>query len=151
MRIIDRLLNKNKLGNTDMARMSVYKQRELSVFEKYPDGIPLDVLETVDFSQYGAMLKADKLLPPSYDRKPCKVQIGDFFGTPRVILTFQSRTTGHKRYIGIFRYSVSYSRYIQDPIQVLEPNQDMAGVWLQFAENVMRSWEIDGSILEDGK
>ena len=41
---------------------------EPSFYEKYPDGLPLEVLNLIDFKYFGAKLKQEQLLSPSYDR-----------------------------------------------------------------------------------
>lgn len=143
MGLIDRLFNSKQeekiSDNEDLKKKEQVK--ELTFFEKYPDGLPLEVLELIDFKHFGAKLKQEQLLPPSYDRKPIKVEIGDFCGTPRVILTFKSKTSERYRLVGIFKYSVSYSVSMDKPITVLEVNPLMIGVWSKFAEQVMWAWE----------
>ena len=64
-----------------------------NVVNVYPNGLPKNVLEVIDYSKFGAMLKQEQLLPPSYDKKPIKVEIGDWCGYPRVFLTFKSKTS----------------------------------------------------------
>lgn len=115
--------------------------RELTFFEKYPDGLPLEILELIDFKHFGAKLKQEQLLPPSYNRNPIKVEIEDWCGYPRVFLTFKSKTSECYRIVGICRYSVSYSLRMDKPIKVLETNPPMIQVWRRFAENVMWAWE----------
>ena len=80
-----------------------------NVVNVYPNGLPKNVLEVIDYSKFGAMLKQEQLLPPSYDKKPIKVEIGDWCGYPRVFLTFKSKTSESFRIVGICRYSVAYS------------------------------------------
>ena len=140
MRCIDRLLRKNQLTDTFnpvKPRATSSQKQELTVFERYPDGLPLEVLQDIDYSKFGAMLKAERLLPPSYDRKPVKVQLGDFCGVPRVVLTFKSTTTDNKRYVGIYRYSVAYSEKINEPIAVMEVNPSMMNIWRGYVERII--------------
>ena len=107
----------------------------------YPDGLPLMVLEYIDYSKFGSMLKQEQLLPPSYDRRPIKVDIDEDYGKPRVILTFKSKTTDNCRMVSIFGYSVAYSEKINQPLTILEVNQMMSEVWRNFAEMIMYRWE----------
>ena len=107
----------------------------------YPDGLPLMVLEYIDYSKFGSMLKQEQLLPPSYDRRPIKVDIDEDYGKPRVILTFKSKTTDNCRLVSIFGYRVAYSEKINQPLTILEVNQRMSEVWRNFAEITMYRWE----------
>ena len=138
MRVIDRLLNKNKFRQVSISCAAGSNE---SVLTKYPDGLTMEILKDVDYSEFGAMLKAERLLPPSYDRTPRRVQLGDFCGIPRVVLVFKSKTTDNERYVGICRYSVSYSKRINEPITVMETDWKMASVWRSFAERVVSSIE----------
>lgn len=119
----------------------IEEQKELTFFEKYPDGLPIEVLKLIDFKHFGAILKQKQLLPPSYDRKPIKVEIEDWCGYPRVFLTFKSKTSESYRIVGICRYSVAYSLRMDEPIKVMETNPQMIPVWRKFVENVMWAWE----------
>ena len=112
-----------------------------NVVNVYPDGLPRNVLEAIDYKKFGAMLKQEQLLPPSYDKKPVKVEIGDWCGFPRVFLTFKSKTSESFRIVGICRYSVAYSTRMDKPIKVMETNPLMIPVWHRFAESVMWAWE----------
>ena len=107
----------------------------------YPDGLPLMVLEYIDYSKFGVMLKQERLLPPSYEAKPIKVEIDNNYGKPRVVLTFKSKTSESERLVGITGYMVSYERKINQPIRVMEVNPLMIAVWRRFAEYVMWKWE----------
>jgi len=112
-----------------------------SLAEKYPEGLPLNVLQIIDYKKFGAMLKKEQLLPPSYDRNPIKVEIDEKFGGPRVILTFKSETSDSERVVSIYGYTVAYSSKINTPITILEVNNFMSEVWREFAEHVMWSWD----------
>ena len=112
-----------------------------NVTNVYPNGLPKQVLEVIDYSKFGAMLKQEQLLPPSYDRKPIAVEIEEICGKPSVTLTFKSKTSESYRLVGICRYSVSYSTRMNKPIKVMELNPLMIPVWRRFAESVMWSWE----------
>ena len=107
----------------------------------YPDGVPLEVLKLIDFKYFGAMLKQEQLLPPSYDRKPVKVEFEDWCGYPRIFLTFKSKTSESYRLVGICRYSVAYSTRMDKPVKVMETNPLMIPIWRRFAERVMWAWE----------
>ena len=116
-------------------------KKDPSVMERYPDGLPLMVLEYIDYSKFGAMLKQEQLLPPSYDRRPIKVDIDEDYGKPRVILTFKSKTSDSWRMVSISGYCVTYSEKINQPITILEENQFISEVWRNFAERTMYLWE----------
>lgn len=123
------------------AKETKEQSRELTFFEKYPDGLPLEVLELIDFKHFGAILKQEQLLPPSYDRKPVKVEFEDWCGYPRIFLTFKSKTSESYRIVGICRYSVAYSTRMDKPVKVMETNPLMIPIWRRFAQNVMWAWE----------
>ncbi len=125
----------------DMPMTEIPLKYEPTVFQKYPDGLPLIVLEYIDYSKFGAMLKQERLLPPSYDRKPIKVEIDGVFDKPRVILTFKSKTSDSERMFSIYGYSVASSAKSRDSITIMEVKHLMAEVWQKFAEKVMWAWE----------
>ena len=112
-----------------------------NVTNLYPDGLPLMVLEYIDYSKFGVMLKQERLLPPSYEAKPIKVELDNNYGKPRVVLTFKSKTSDSERLVGITGYIVSYERKINQPIRIMEVNPLMIAVWRRFAEHVMWKWE----------
>lgn len=112
-----------------------------NVVNVYPNGLPKNVLEVIDYSKFGAMLKQEQLLPPSYDRKPINVEIEDVRGLPSVILTFKSKTSESYRLVGIYKYYVSYSIRMDKPIKMMEMNPLMIPLWRRFAESVMWKWE----------
>jgi len=112
-----------------------------NVVNVYPNGLPRNVLEVIDYTKFGAMLKQEQLLPPSYDRRPIKVEIEDWCGYPRVFLTFKSKTSESFRIVGICRYSVAYSIRMDKPVKVVETHPLMIPLWRRFAESVMWNWE----------
>ena len=117
-----------------------YKQ-EPTIFQKYPDGLPLDVVQLISFKNFGAMLKENNLLPPSYDKNPIKVEIDQIYGKPRVILTFKSKTSESLREVSIFGYSVASGKVNKDTLTILEVNYSMQEQWILFVENLMFDWE----------
>ena len=145
MRIIERLFKKKQAEKTEAKQelepLAKVLKKDQSVIGRYPDGLPLMVLEYLDYGKFGALLKQDQLLPPSYDRRPIKVDIDEDYGKPRVILTFKSKTSDSWRQVSISGYSVAYSEKINQPITILEVNSLMSEVWLEFAERTMYLWE----------
>lgn len=146
MELFDKLFKRNqqeKLEETkqEFESLASVLKKEPSVMEKYPDGLPLMVLEYIDYSKFGAMLKQEQLLPPSYDRRPIKVDIDEDYGKPRVILTFKSKTSDSWRMVSISGYSVAYSQKINQPITILEVNEQMSKIWYKFAGRTMYLWD----------
>lgn len=147
MGLLDKLRKRNKeekIGeintqlNEDIKKTSFF---EPSFYEKYPDGLPLEVLELIDYKHFGALLKQKQLLPPSYDRKPVKVEIDGVCDKPRVILTFKSTTSDSEREISIYGYTVASSSKKKDALTILEVNGYMIEEWYKFAERVMWNWD----------
>ncbi|MBO5954831.1 MAG: hypothetical protein J6Q13_02540 [Clostridia bacterium] len=112
-----------------------------NVVDVYPDGVPLEVLKLIEFKYFGAMLKQEYLLPPSYDRNPVKVKIDQVLDKPRVVLTFQSTTNKRERTVSIYGYSVAYSINRPHSLKSMEIHPLMIGVWRRFAGSVMWAWE----------
>ena len=112
-----------------------------NIVDVYPKGLPRNVLEIIDYSKFGAMLKRERLLAPSYDRRPINVEIDNRYGSPRVILTFKSTKSENVRFVSIMGFSVSYSKKINTELTILEVNLEMMEVWCEFAERVMWAWE----------
>lgn len=109
-----------------------------NVVDIYPDGLPLYVMQVIDYKKFGAMLKQEQLLPPSYDKRPNEVKIDTDLGIPILRLTFKSKTSNSYRIIGISRYYVSCARN-GDTVHKIDPL--MIAVWRRFAEYVMWKWE----------
>lgn len=147
MSLIDKLFKRNQREKVEEEVKQEFEplasvlKKDPSVMERYPDGLPLMVLEYIDYSKFGAMLKQEQLLPPSYDRRPIKVDIDEDYGKPRVILTFKSKTSDSWRMVSISGYCVTYSEKINQPITILEENQFISEVWRNFAERTMYLWE----------
>lgn len=108
-----------------------------NVVDVYPEGVPLEVLKLIDFKHFGAMLKQEQLLPPSYNKTPSEVTI-DVIGIPVVELIFRSKTSDSYRTVGISRYYVSCGKN-GERVNKIDPL--MIAVWRRFAEHVMWAWE----------
>ena len=109
-----------------------------NVVDIYPDGLPLYVMEVIDYKKFGEMLKQEQLLPPSYDKRPNEVKIDTDLGIPILSLTFKSKTSNSYRIIGVSRYYVSCAKN-GDTVHKIDPL--MIAVWRRFAEYVMWKWE----------
>ena len=132
MGLLDKLFKKKQDENIEekneviVPKIEERKYVELNtgnVTNLYPDGLPLMVLEYIDYSKFGVMLKQEQLLPPSYEAKPIKVELDNNYGKPRVVLTFKSKTSDSERLVGITGYIVSYERKINQPKGCFFPEQ----------------------------
>lgn len=121
--------------NVEQPKMVEVEHKDIpTIFQKYPKGLPIDVLETIDYSKFGAMLKQEKLLPPSYDRKPASVEIkmlGDF---PTVKLTFKSKTSPSHCSLAIYEYNVFMAKQDSKRYHI---NHTFSGKWVIFCEKIM--------------
>ena len=132
----------------EVIRDSAYSiKKDLSYLEKHPEGLPTTILRIINYSDFGAMLKREQLLPPSYDKTPIRVDIDDICGVARVKLTFKSKTTENERFIEIFRYIVSYSENMETALSDMQENPKMSEVWSEFVEYVVWTWKY-GNINE---
>ena len=147
MGLLDKLFKRNQKEKVEEEVKQEFEplasvlKKEPSVMERYPNGLPLTVLELIDYSKFGAMLKQERILPPSYNRKPISLEIDMVNELPRVILAFKSETSDSVRYVSIYGYSVAYSTRINTPVTVLEVNYNLQEIWRNFAERVMWNWE----------
>ena len=117
----------------------IEEPKELTFFEKYPDGLPVEVLKLIDFKHFGAILKQQQLLPPSYDRKPAEIDIFlDAENIASVELVFKSKNSSSYRVLNIHKYNVAYSK---NRSYALTVNPQISNVWCRFAQNVMWAWE----------
>ena len=142
MRIIERIFNKKQLEKEQLyakpQNLELKKERERSVFEKYPDGIPASVLEQIDYSKFGAMLKQEKLLSPSYNKSPSNMRIAYDCGVPKLKLRFRSTTSSSYKTLEIFKYNVfCVSKGSTD----FYLNSEMEEIWRKFVEEVMTKWD----------
>lgn len=138
---VEKVVDARNTPIKDMPLTEMPIRHEQTVFQKYPEGLPLTILEYIDYSKFGAMLKQERFLPPSYDRKPIKVEIDQVLDQPRVILTFKSKTSDSEREVSIYGYSVASSAKSEHSITILEVKNGMSEVWCDFAENVMWAWD----------
>lgn len=113
--------------------------------ERYPNGLPLDVLKKINYSNFGKILKSEQLLPPSYNRIPVGVEVtASECGAHRIKLLFKSKTSASYRTISIRGYIVSMSTnnasiYYYMPIITRE--------WENFCAKIAylyeRNWSLD--------
>ena len=145
MGLLEKLFLKNEreeIEDEEIPQMIEIKPKEeLTIFQKYPDGLPLDVLELISFKKFGAMLKENNLLPPSYGKNPIKIEIDHRHGKPRVILTFKSKPSESLREVSIFGYSVASGKVNKEGLTILEVNCLMQEQWILFVEDLMFDWE----------
>lgn len=113
------------------------EEKNKTIKEKYPNGLPLEVLEQIDYKKFGTLLKQNKLLPPSYDRNPADVSIVLVGDIPRLKLTFKSKTSESYRIIAVYRYDVSCAK---NNMTAYYTNLLMQEQWRKFAEYVMDYW-----------
>ena len=138
----ERLVGELELSSTNAKRGEVkvpypvaLNVKKVSFKERYPYGLPLNMLKNLDYSKFGAILKSKELLPPSYDRKPVGVEIkASEYGDHNVRLMFKSKTSSSYRVISIRQYNVSMtvnnsSLYNYMPI--------MSSEWENFCERVV--------------
>ena len=114
------------------------QSRKLTFYEKYPDGLPLMVLEYLDYGKFGAMLKQEQLLPPSYDRRPAEVSVTFIGDVPRLKLTFKSKTTNSIILLSIYKYHLSCAKKMD---KSYHGNMEMEKIWREFAKRTMYLWE----------
>lgn len=107
--------------------------------QKYPNGLPLNILKHLDYSKYGAILKQRQLLPPSYDRNPVGVEIRPSeHGDHNIGLIFKSKTSESYRIISIRQYNVTMA--INDSF-LYNYMPIMSREWENFCERVMWLYE----------
>ncbi len=139
--IITKSIPVAKLSLEELVEESKKKEqtKQLTFFEKYPDGLSLEVLKLIDFKHFGAKLKQEQLLPPSYDRKPIEIDLFlDAENIPNVELVFKSKTSSCYMVVNIHKYNVACSK---NRSYALAVNSQISEVWCKFAENVMWAWD----------
>lgn len=125
----------SRKGNN--SRETIEQQTELKeVEEKKPfvADISLYEFEKVDWSEFGAILKQNKILPNSYDKKPAEVDIKlSKDGQPMVLLTFNSSTSDSVREYLLLQDEVhqSVNGVVKDG-----KNQELIDVWKNFKNQI---------------
>ena len=143
MRLIDRLFKRNqsvkeKEVKQELESLASVLKKDQGVMDRYPEGLPLMILEYIDYSKFGAMLKQEKLLPPSYDRRPADVGITFIGDVPRLKLTFKSKTSDSIILLSICKYDLSCAKKSD---KAYHRNMEMEKIWLEFAKRTMYLWE----------
>ena len=135
MGLLDKLLHRKKaevVPEYKPINISFVKPKRKTFKESNPDDISMDILKTIDYEQFGIALKQNKLLPPSYDRKPEEI---DFYtgdnGVARVKLIFKSQKSKAYRVVVIRGYNVSYG--VNCPYSY-ERSKKMSKEWEDFVE-----------------
>ena len=108
------------------AKQTKENDRELSLLE----------LGEINWIEFGARLKQEQLLPPSYDRKPTKVNISlSKQNKPKVELVFNSKTSDSYRTIMICNDNEIYE-YTNGAIN--QPTRlELKTTWNKFKEHVI--------------
>lgn len=119
MRLFDKILKRNEKEQEQKLEQVEEKSADINlpqrykregVKQRYPHGLPLNILKNLDYSKYGVVLKQQQLLPPSYDRKPVGVEVmPSEHGDHNIKLIFKSKTSASYRIISIRGYDVSMS------------------------------------------
>lgn len=133
--------NNNQLNEEQKAEERV-EEREASDSSYENEALPLTMVDfnNVDWSKFGAILKREKLLPPSYDKKPTSVEISLAKDKlPKVELIFSSKTTDNTRKILIHDDEIwdmgnSFSGNTKF-------NMSLQNAWWNFAKTIRESIE----------
>ncbi len=139
MRLFDKLFKRNKQEQSEETKVGKPKMVEVkykdtpTMFQAYPKGLPIEVLEAIDYSKFGAMLKQEKLFPPSYDKKPASVEIRMRGDMPEVKLEFKSKTSPSHCSLAIYGYDVFVAKQDSKRYQI---NHTFSGEWIIFCEKV---------------
>jgi len=165
MRLFDKLLKRNQ--QAEQLEQQLVEEKQLdenlpqrykreSVKQRYPYGLPLNMLKSINYSKYGAILKQRQLLPPSYDRNPVGVEIRPSeHGDHNIGLIFKSKTSESYRIISIRQYNVSMAindSFLYDYLPI------MSREWENFCERIMwlydkgfKLWHVNEIKLKDGE
>lgn len=145
MGLLERLFKKKKVEQIveEKEDLNTIKDDETlketpSIIEKYPHGLPATVLELIDYSKFGAMLKQEKLLPPSYDKRPSNMRISYDCCIPKLKLRFRSTTSNSYKTLEIYKYNVSCA---SKGSTTYYSKSLMEDIWCKFAEEVMYKWD----------
>ena len=151
MRLFDKILKRNEKEQEQIQEKERPANQWLpknikrkTVKERYPDGLPLYVLKEIDYSLFGARLKQQQLLPPSYDRTPIGVEIRPSEnGDHKVKLIFKSKTSASYRIVSLYRFGVTMAK---NNSSIHEYMPIMSREWENFCKNTMwlheKGWPI---------
>lgn len=137
MSLLDKLLGRK------VAKQSQGEKSKQSFVELHPEGLSMSHLEALDYEKFGAVLKQQKLLHPSYNQKPANTEI--FVGQdghPRVKLYFGSIGSPFYKVIIISGYKVSYSTQMPHGVQ---HSEEMSNAWVKFVEKMSKRLPNDYS------
>ena len=104
--------------------------------EEKPKVVPLSMgeLDNVKWEELASKLKAERILPPSYDKKPVRIKITlSKSGDPMAELEFRSTTSDSYRVLRITENQVYES--VNSPVGFLS-NTEMTDVWKKFRDDV---------------
>ena len=151
MRLVDKLLKRfsveEKVKQHQAELDKQYRGEELKQHDlpkqtfkqKYPYGLTIYILKNIDYSKYGAILKQQQLLPPSYDRNPVGLEIiPSSYGEHKVGLIFKSKTSASYRLVSIQGYSVTMSINNSSTYEYMPI---MSREWQKFCTRIM--WLAD--------
>lgn len=141
-------VNENNLKDKSVLAAQQYgKHADQSKNEdKFVEKLSLLELSEIDWSEFGAKLKQEKLLPPSYDRNPTSVKFRlSKTNKPIAEIVFNSKTSDSYRMVmihddnDVFEYT--------NGAQNSPTRKELIDVWLDFKKEQKRKIEIN-KILE---
>ncbi len=150
MRLFDKLLKRDIQEQEQIQKQEQVEEKSAdinlpprykreSVKQRYPDGLPLEFLQKIDYSKFGAILKQRQLLPPSYDRNPVGIEIiPSAYSEHKVRLIFKSKTSASYRLVSIRGYNISMSINNSSTYEYMPI---MSREWQKFCTRIM--WLAD--------
>ena len=141
MGIID-FFKKKKIKDTELnnEKLNVEVEKQAMENEKFIPDISLYDFENTDWLEFGRLLKQNKLLPNSYNKKPSEVVVKlSKAGQPMVLLTFKSETSNSVRKFMLLQNQAF--QYVNDAIGDGK-NQELNNIWNNFKDDIRLTREI---------
>ena len=132
--ITDVLKKFNKQSEDSKEELQELSQEQEDKKEPFVADISLYEFENVNWTEFGTMLKQNKILPNSYIKEPAEIEVKiGKQGHPMVILTFNSATSSSVR-----KYMLLQDGAFQDINGVMDDgkNPELIRVWNNFKDEI---------------
>lgn len=114
-------------------------ETKLSIRERRPNGLSLEELKTIDYSEVGNIFKKTLIFPKSVDPTPISIdfiKVND--NIPVLMLSFKSKTSSKPTVVRIRKYCVELQFAIAN---IYEPCYSMSKAWEKFIDEFVSKYE----------
>ena len=124
---------------THESHSAKHNQTKLSIRERRPNGLSLEELKTIDYSEIGNIFKKTLIFPKSVDPTPVSIDFMEMKDNiPVLMLSFKSKTSSKPIVVRIRKYCVELQFAIAN---IYEPCYSMSKAWEKYIDEFDSKYE----------